>query len=316
MSLLSIFGTAILPIIIIAGLGFLLGRWRGIEAGALNTITIYVLLPALVFHSLATTDLGGSVLIGITAGVFLFIGVMTLLSEGVGRTLGEPEPILGSLVLVSVFSNAGNLGIPVSEFAFGETGRATAVVYLVAQAVAMYTLGVYLAARGDGSDWVEGVKTVFAIPLVYVVAAALLARWAGVVPPADSAIIETVGLVGDSAIPVMLLILGIELARTDYGSALRRVSPAVALKLVVAPLVAVPIAFLIGFENATVARVFVLECSMPTAVTTLILTGEFSGPGDDLDPEEYAGTAILVTTLLSIPLLTLLIALLESGLVV
>jgi len=112
---------------------------------------------------------------------------MTLLAEGIGRTLGESEPLLGALVLVSVFPNAGNYGIPISEFAFGPTGRATAVVYLVAQAVAMYTLGVYVAARGEDGDWREGVRSVFTIPLIYALLAALLARWVGLLPPADAA---------------------------------------------------------------------------------------------------------------------------------
>jgi predicted permease len=312
-SLLAIFGTAILPIITVAGVGFVLGHRQDLEADTLNTVTIYVLVPALIFHSLTTSDLDGDALVGITLGVFIFIGVMTVITEGIGRSLGEVEPLLGSLVLVSVFSNAGNLGIPVSEFAFGETGRATAVVYIVGQSVAMYTLGIYLAARGDGEDWRAGARTVFMIPLIYAVALALLVRWAGLVPPDDSAAMETVGLVGEAAIPLMLLVLGIELSHTDYGNVLRRVSLVVVLKLLIAPVVAVGVALLIGFEDATVARVFVLESSMPAAVTTVILTGEFSAPGEGIDAEEFAGTAILVTTLLSIPLLTLLIGALEAG---
>jgi predicted permease len=302
-SLLSIFGTAILPIVTIAAAGFVLGRLRDVDADPLNTVTVYVLAPALVFHSLATTDLAGETLLGIGLGVVLFTAVMTLLAEGLGRTLGETEPLLGAFVLVSVFANAGNYGIPVSEFAFGSVGRSTAVVYLVAQSVAMYTLGVYISARGGDSDWREGVRAVFAIPLIYAVAA-----------------MEAVKLVGDSAIPVMLLILGIELAGTNYGAAVVRVSPAVALKMLVAPVVGVGVVVLVGALvdlNQTVARVFVLECAMPAAVTPLILTGEFAGEAvDDLDPMAYASTTILVSTLLSIPMLTALIALLEAGMIV
>ncbi|MEF8979094.1 MAG: AEC family transporter [Haloarculaceae archaeon] len=320
MSLLSIFGTAILPIVTIAAAGFVLGRLRDVDADPLNTVTVYVLAPALVFHSLATTDLAGETLLGIGLGVVLFTAVMTLLAEGLGRTLGETEPLLGAFVLVSVFANAGNYGIPVSEFAFGSVGRSTAVVYLVAQSVAMYTLGVYISARGSGSDWREGVRAVFAIPLIYAVAAAFAARWLGILPPADSAAMEAVKLVGDSAIPVMLLILGIELAGTNYGAAAVRVSPAVALKMLVAPVVGVGVVVLVGALvdlNQTVARVFVLECAMPAAVTPLILTGEFAGEAvDDLDPMAYASTTILVSTLLSIPMLTALIALLEAGIIV
>jgi predicted permease len=313
-SLLSIFATAILPIVAIAAAGFLLGKTRDVDAGSLNTVTVYVLVPALVFHTLTTTELGGGTLASIALGVFLFTGVMAVLAQGTGAVLGNAEPILGTFVLVSVFSNAGNLGIPVSEFAFGPLGRSTAVVFIAAQSIAMYTLGVYLAARGDDSHWREGMRAVFAIPLVYTVVAALLARSTGVVPPADTAVMETLKLVGDSAIPVMLLILGIELAETDYGAAALQVTPAVGLKLLVAPLVAVGIVTVVGFQNQTVARVFVLECAMPAAVTTLILTGEFAGDATgDLAATEYASTAIFVSTVISVPLLTGLIALLQSG---
>jgi predicted permease len=315
-SLLGIFGTAILPIVAIAAVGFLLGRTRDVDAGPLNTVTVYVLVPALVFHSLATTELGGGTLASVALGVLLFTGVMALLAEGTGRAVGETEPILGTFVLVSVFANAGNYGIPVSEFAFGETGRATAVVYIVAQSVTMYTLGVYLAARGDGDDWTSGMRAIFTIPLVYTVVAALGARYLGVVPPADSGVMETLKLVGDSAIPLMLLILGIELADTDYSAAAVRVTPAATLKMLIAPVIAVGIAVVIGFQNTTVARVFVLESSMPAAVTTLILTGEFAGADEDLAATEFAGTAIFVTTVASVPLLTVLIAVLQSGLLI
>lgn len=321
MSLLSIFGTAILPIVAIAAAGFALGRGRDVEAGPLNTVTIYVLTPALVFHSLATSDLGGETLVGIAVAVVLYTGVMILLAGGVGRSLGESEPVLGSFVLVSVFPNAGNYGIPVSEFAFGATGRATAVMFIVVQAVMMYTVGVYIAARGEAGEWQEGVRSVFRIPLIYAVIAAFGARWLGIVPPAEDALMEAVGLVGDSAIPVMLLILGIELADTDYGAAAVRVTPAVGLKMLLAPVVAVGVVLLVGtvvtFQSPTVPRVFVLECAMPAAVTPLLLVGEFTGDSvDDIDPVAYASTAIFVSTLLSIPLLTVLIAILESGVVV
>lgn len=314
-SLLGIFATAILPIIAIAGVGFVLGYYMEIRVDPLNTISIYVLVPALIFHSLVTTELGGDELIGITLGVFIFTVIMTVLSGGVGRELGETEPLLGALILVSVFTNSGNLGIPVSEFAFGEVGRATAVVYMIAQNILMYTLGVYIAVRGEKSDWQTGVKTIFTIPLVYAVAAALLARWTNILPPADSAAMETLQLVGDSAIPVMLLILGIKLAYTDYGSALLYISPGVILKMLIAPVMGIAIVWIIGFEHSTVARVFVLQCAMPAAVTTLILTGEFSTSEEQIEAEQYVSTTIFVTTLLSVPILTILIVILQSGIV-
>ena len=315
MSLLGIFATAILPIVALAVVGFVLGRRTGVPAGPLNTVTIYVLVPALVFHSLATTDLAGGTLVGIAAGVLAFTAVMVLVTETVGRGLGEVEPVLGSLVLVATFSNAGNYGIPVSEFAFGAVGRQTAVVYIVAQAVAMYTLGVYVAARGEGSSALEGIKTVFSIPLVYAVVGTLAARWLGVVPAESTAAMQTIRMLGNASIPVMLLILGIRLSNVDVAEAVGRVGVASGAKLLVAPLVGLGIALAVGFQNTTVARTFVLLTAAPTAVTPVILVGAFSGANDGPSASQFVSTSVFVTTVASVVTVTALVAALQSGLV-
>jgi hypothetical protein len=193
------------------------------------------------------------------------------------------------------------------------------VVYLTVQGVLLYTLGAYIAQRSTGGRGLGGVRRVLELPLIYAVVAAVLVRWAGGVPPADGTAMQTLSLVGNAAIPLMLLILGIQLADTDYSVALSRVGTAAALKTVAAPAVGVGVALAVGFQNPTVARTFVLECATPTAVTPLLLVVEFGGedgPDDGLSVAEYVSTAILVTTVLSVPALTLLIALLETGVLV
>ena len=198
MSLLSIFATAILPIIAIAAAGFVLGTFRDIDVEPLNPVTVYVLVPALVFHSIATTDLGGETLVKVLLGVGVFIVLMAVIAEGVGRALGEEEPIHSALVLVSAFSNCGNYGIPLSEFAFGTIGRATAVLYLVGQSVVIYTVGVYLASRSGGARGLGALRMVFELPLVYAVVLAAGVRWLGVLPPTDGTVMTTIKLVGDA----------------------------------------------------------------------------------------------------------------------
>ena len=128
---------------------------------------------------------------------------------------------------------------------------------------------------------------------------------------------EAVGLVGDSSIPVMLLILGIELSRTDYGGALASTAVPAAMRLALAPLLGLAIVTVLGFENQTVARVFVLETAMPAAITPLILVVEFAGSDTEgITAPELISTSVLVTTIVSVPYLTLVIALLQSGLLI
>jgi hypothetical protein len=320
-SLVSVFASAVLPTLSLAVVGYALGRVKEVDVGPLNTVTLYVLAPALVFHSLVTTETGGLTVAKLFAGVTAFVLVMMALAAVVGRALGESGPLVGALVLASSFPNSGNLGIPLSEFAFGAVGRSTAVLFLTAQSVLVYTGGVFVAARTGGgeTDVREALESVFRLPLVYAVAAAGVVVALGVDPNPEGTAMRTLELTGNAAIPLLLILLGVKLAGTDYRAALPSAGPGVALKLLVAPVVGVGLASLLSFENPTVARVFVLECAAPAAITPLMLTIEYGdrvGDALPITPPEYVGTLVLVTTVASVPALTVLIFLLQSGFVV
>ncbi|WP_262179344.1 AEC family transporter [Haloarcula laminariae] len=313
MSLLGIFGTAILPIVAVAGVGYALGRFKGVDADALNTVTVYVLAPALVIHSLATSELAGGTILAVAGAVGLFTAAMIAVGEAVGRLFGHREPMLGAFVLVTIFPNTGNYGIPLADFAFGPSGRSVAVLVTAIEAVLMYTVGIYIAARGGENAPLTDMKRVFGVPLVYAVVVALAARYAGVVPPADSALMQTLEMAGNASIPVMLLILGIQLAGVNLEGTLRPVAAAGALRLLLAPLVASAAVLLAGVSNPTVARTVVLLLATPTGVTTIILVGAFSGIGDGLAPGEFTSATVFVTTVLSVVTVTGLVAALEAG---
>ena len=318
MALLDIFAGAVLPIVAISVVGFALGRVRSADPEPLNTVVVYVLAPALVLHSLATASFSSGTIVKLALAVAAYVVGMVVVAEAVGRLLGESEPRLSALVLAATFPNCGNYGIPLSDFAFPDGGRAVAVFFLAVQSVLVYTVGVYIASRAGGGGGFAGVKRVVRVPLVWAVPVAFGARWLGVVPPVDSTAMTTLRLVGDASIPLMLLILGVQLSRTDYGAALSQATVPTALKMGVAPGLAVGIALAVGFADPTVARVFVLESAMPAAVTPVILVGEFAGDlrVGDVSIPEYVSTVVLVSTLVSLPLLTGLIALLQGGAVV
>ncbi|WP_254546057.1 AEC family transporter [Halomarina pelagica] len=313
MALVSIFTSAIAPIIAIGAVGYVLGRTRNLDVDPLNTVVVYVFAPALVFHSLATTTLDAATVTKLVVGVTAFVLVMIALAAAVGRFAADGEPLFSAFVLTSAFANCGNFGIPLSTFAFGAVGRSTAVLFTAVQSVIMYTVGVYIASRSGGGNPLRGVRHVFAIPLVYAVVAAVGLRWLGVLPPPDGSAMRTLKLVGDSAIPLMLVMLGSELTGTDVRAALGSVSAVNVLKLVVAPAVAVVVVLALDPANSTAAKVFVLECATPVAITPLILLVEFGPETEGLSGGEFVSAAVLTSTLLSVVTLTALIALLQSG---
>ncbi|MFD1585826.1 AEC family transporter [Halorientalis brevis] len=314
MSLTAAFTNAVLPILAVAVVGYLLALTTDVEVGPLNTAGLYVLVPALAFHSIVTTDLGGGAVVKLSVGVVGYAVLMIAIAWAVGRLTGESGPLLGALMLAAAFPNSGFVGIPLSEFAFGDTGRTTAVLYLTVQNLVVYTLGVYIASRGTSRSAVGAVTEIFRLPLLYAVVAGVVVRALGVAPAPETAVMETIGLVGDASIPVMLLILGIQLAETDVTAVSRSVTPSV-LKLVVAPFVGIGLALALGFADPTVAKVFVLESATPAAVIPLALTIEYADTvtHDGISAPEYLSTAIFTTTVASVGVLTVLVAALQAG---
>lgn len=311
MSLLGTVGGAIVPVVAVAALGFVLGRRKAVDPAPLNTVTVYVLAPALVFHTMATTQIPGRTLLGITIGSVAVSVLLVLTAEGWGRLRGQTEPMLGALVLVTAFPNVGNFGIPLAEFAFGQTGRSVAVVMTVVQGVLLYTVGVYVAARGDEGTVRSNLRRVFELPLVYAVVAALGLRLVDLVPDHGSTTMETIELLGLSSIPLMLLVLGLQLTDVRFEGTIRRVGVASGLKLLVAPVLGIAVAMAIGFEDPTIARTFVVLVAAPTAVTGIILVGAFGD--EDARAEQFVSATVLVTTVASLVTVTALIALLELG---
>nr|WP_276591880.1 AEC family transporter [Halorutilus salinus] len=296
-----------MPVLAVAGVGYVLGVLTDIEPEPLATVTVYVLVPALVFHSLVTASVSGAEGLRIAGAAVVLTVVMWGVSEGVGFIASDGAR--NGLVLAGTFPNTANYGIPLSVFAFPSVGRTTAVLYVVGSTVMMYTVGVYIASRDAASSSLGAMRRVARLPLVYAVVAGVGASYVGFGTD-DSAFLETLRLVGNSSIPLMLVVLGVQLARATPSGGVRDVALANVVRLVVAPLVAVPVVVALGFTDPDVARVVVLEASTPVAVTTVILTVEFGGDRD------YAATAVLTTTVVSMVTVTLLVELLRSGVVV
>ena len=120
---------------------------------------------------------------------------------------------------------------------------------------------------------------------------------------------EVVGLSAGVVLSTVLMVL--------IAEGVGRVAPVNVLKLAVAPAVGLAIVPVVGLTDPTIARTSVMECATPAAITPLIFAIEFDLPvEDDLAQPEYLATAILTTTLASVPTLTVLPALMDAGLLV
>jgi hypothetical protein len=297
----SIFATDILPIFLVAAVGYLLARRVGASVKTLSSVAFNALSPCLVFDQLVTSHITGA-----EFGRMATFCVLLTLGMGVAAGLAAiplrlNRPTLISFLLVVMFSNSGNYALPVVLFAFGREGLAYASVYFVVSAIVLYTLGVFVAASGHGNVR-QALAGVVRVPALYAVAAAalILATHAGV----PLAVMRPITLLSDAAIPVMLLILGMQFERAVMPDRPAAVTLAVGLSLVAAPVLAMALTMMLGLSG--VARQVAIVCaSMPAAVITTVLALEF-----DLDAG-FATSSVFLSTILSPFTLVLLIAYLQ-----
>ncbi|RPJ76074.1 MAG: AEC family transporter [Acidobacteria bacterium] len=298
--LASIFLNDVLPIFIVAGIGFALARRLKADVRALSRITFNALSPCLVFHLLVTSDIG----VADVARMTMLTGTVVLGIGAVARVVAIPfrldRPALAGFLLVVMFSNAGNYGLPVVLFAFGRGALAHASIYFVANAVLAFTAGVFLASAGRRSLG-DALRGVLRVPAVYAAVAAALVMASGVTVPLP--IMRPIELLSSAALPAMLLVLGMQLERGAWPERPGLAVLAVVLTLAVTPLIALGAANLLGLHGAP-RQAAILQSAMPSAVLTTILALEF-----DVAPS-FVTACVVLSTLVSPVSITLLIALL------
>jgi predicted permease len=288
----------ILPIFLVAGAAAMVQRRIRLNARTLSRGAFYLFAPALVFDSLATSNVSGAEFGGITVVVLLTTASLWILAALLARLLRLEGPTHAAFLVAVLVMNAGNYGLPVNLFAFGEEGLARASLYFTISALLAASLGVFLSARGQGTTQ-QALRRTSSVPMTYAAALGILVNLAHWTVPEP--IVKATHLLGQASVPLMLTVLGIRLVET-FQNRQRPVNvPALAavaaLRLVVAPLLALLFASVVGLGG--LARdVTVLESAMPTAVMTTILAGEF-----DTDPP-FAALCVLSTTLLSIVTVT------------
>jgi malate permease and related proteins len=300
-SLLSILTADIVPIFLIAGAGWLLARVFNADAKALTQVVFYALLPCLVFHMLVSANLDSAQVGRMILIAVLVMGITGVIGYFVGRgfRLGRAE--LCGFLLVVMFSNGGNYGLPVVSFAFGPPAMPYATIYFLTGSVLTYTVGGFLAAAGK-RDIGNALFSVLKMPNLYGVSAALTVVTLGVAVPAPIA--RAITMLSDSALPLMIIVLGIQLHRAAKPGHPMLVLVAVLLSLVGSPLIALALTQVLHVTGPARQAVVILA-SMPVAVTTSILALKF-----DADPD-FAMSAIFLSTLLSPLTLTPLIGYLQ-----
>ncbi len=296
--LANIFGTVLLPIVLIVGAGFALGRVTRLDSRPLALAAFYLFNPCLVFVSMAATPVGANLLGRLALLKLLVIVSLIVLANLVAAWLRLSPALRAAFVLAVAFSNSGNFGLSVTEFAFGQAGLTLALICFMTDNLAVNSLGVYFAARGRASPR-GALLQVAGNPALYALALGLLVHEAGWALPL--AITRATETLGRAAVPTMQTVLGVQLATLTFtrqhGKAIGFAS---FLSLIVAPLLAALWVIPLGITGLA-RQVGILESAVPTAVSASIVATRY-----DSEPALVSGT-VLVTSLLSLVTITLVL---------
>jgi predicted permease len=286
---LSTFANNLLPILLLSGAGFALGKFVGVEPRPLGRVIFYVLSPVLVFNlliqsSLSLNKVAG--MMGYAASVMLIVAGLAFLA---GLVLRLERHALIAVVLTAMLANNGNYGIPLIGFAFGQEAQAYASIYFVTSSLMSYTAGVLIASLGH-VNLKKGIIGLFKVPAIYAIVAALVFIRLGWTLPDPLA--RTVTLAAGGAIPAMLILLGLELSRVEWSGSLRAMSIPVASRLLVGPLIGMGLAALFGITGPA-RQAGITEAGMPSAVLTSVIATEYK-----IEPQ-LVTAIIFISTVLS-----------------
>lgn len=294
-TLWPIFFETVLPVFLIAFAGYLLAWRMSIDGRSLGRLLFYLATPALVFRSLYSMTLDPVALRQIALVAALVITLTGVAGWLVALDQQRRERV--AVILTSAVSNNGNMGIPISLFAFGPAGMALASIYYVVASFMNNTAGVVVASSGQ-APLVKALRNTLAVPVLYTAVLGLVFNRLAWELPAP--LYRSVDLLADAAIPGMLALLGINLRaapRIQLQGVLWR---SLLVRLVGGPLIAWQLCLLCGIGGIE-RNVLILQAAMPTAVISAVLATEF-----DAAPHVVT-TAILMTTLASMGTLSLVL---------
>ena len=267
----TVFTQNILPILIVAGFGYGLQRWKPVDKKSLSGIVFNILSPCLVFASLVNSQLLGDELLDLGLFAVLAIGTMGVLAFMVARVLGLSRRETAVLMIVTMFVNNGNFGLTLVNLRYGDAGVSRAIVYYATSTMLVYTLGAFIASLGS-LHWRDALRRMIRLPAVYAAFGAVIVYSLNI--PVPRPLMSAIEVAGAGAIPVMLLVLGMQMADLQGGFNIRLAVPAISMRLLLGPIIGLAVATFIGLEGLG-RSTSIVQTSMPPAVFTIVLATEF-----------------------------------------
>jgi predicted permease len=278
------------PVFIVAGIGFAWARsGHAYPTDFIARLVMTIGTPSLVLSTLSRTELDAGAFGSMAIACVLTMLAMAILGTILGRVFRQDWRVL---VPAFIFPNTGNMGLPISLYAFGEHGLALAVAFFLTLSTFQFTVGIAI------SGGAASIRDLLRNPIVISLGLSLpiiffkleLPRWLG----------NTVDLLGGMTIPLMLLTLGVSLASIKLNHVGKGMLLG-GLRILLGAGVGWGLGHALGMEPLAHA-VLVVQSSMPVAVFNYLLAVRANR-----SPEQVANL-VMCSTVLSFVLLPVILA--------
>ena len=276
------------------GVGFLVRKLNIVSEQGQKSITnlvVDVILPCNIVKAFLSADVDAIRDDGLWVfGISLAFHVFCILY---GRVMFRkpPEDRRKCLRFAAICSNAGFMGVPVTEGLFGMEGVALANVFLIPMRFFMWSFGI--AVFSGSHDWKGTIKKVLTHPCIVAVILGVTGMLLRVQLP--ELIMKPLNYLNSCNTAISMLIIGMILARIKPEQFLdKSVLLFSAHRLIILPAIVYGVCLLLPV-SPTARAVSVLLAAMPVAINTSILAERYNGDS------VYTTKLIVVSTLLSIP---------------
>lgn len=279
------------PIILVVAVGF---AWSKVGGGAINSRDITAIVsdiatPCLIVSTFQASHLSFEAFAATLGAAVTAIALFTAFGAAILLAAGlRLRTFLPSIA----FPNAGNLGLPIALYGFGQEGLGYAIAYFSISSVANYTLGQGIAA--GRADW----RGLARLPILYAVAIGIALAFFRIELPAWAG--TTVTLIGNITVPMMLLLLGSSLSQLEVRSFGRALFVS-GVRIGLGTAVGFGVTAAFGLTG-TLRAVVILQCANPVAVYNYLFAKRWGN-----EPEAVAGV-VVISTLLSLATIPLLLS--------
>lgn len=298
-----------MPVFLLIALGYVFKKMKIIDApflGTLNTFNFKVTLPVLLFTDLAATDFAKT----FDLKFFLYCaGVTTVSFFGIwilARLLIKDKSCIGEYVQASYRSSAAVLGLALIQTIYGSTGMAGMMMLGCVPLYNIYAVIVLQAESSQAQKEGRVKKALLGIlknPIIWSIFLGLISSLIGIDYPH---VVDTVlDYVARCATPLALICIG---GSFEFKSAISKIGKsamAAITKIVILPVVFVPIAILMGFETERLVAIFVMLAA-PTTPSCYIMARQYGYDG------VITSSTVVLTTLFSVLTLTVFVFLLRT----